>query len=317
MTTGTYGPPAGYVGPSFTPAQVQATIAAVATSYGVNPALAEADAQHESGGNPYSIGDSGSSFGLFQLHQGGELGSVPGATLHDKAQNAFDPTTNAQVALSRFAAVQAANPGLDPGMIAQLAERPKIDPKNPNAYANAVDAIMGNGSGVPGSTPGTSAPGVGTTAGATNAADTSTAVPPFKKGTQSICLGPGKIGIGPLSTGNPACITIWSWGRIAISILGALLLLIGIDVMFKTGMVSSALTPRGAMVPEEAPAAAPAAAPAPKPAAAPKPAPKPAGGAPGFYTKPPTKARARGPVGTKARTPVKAAAKAAPAAALA
>lgn len=115
------------------PAAAQ-TVAGVAESLGVDPRLALADAQQESGLDPTAVGDQGTSFGLFQLHQGGELGNLT-------ASQAFNPQTNATVALSEFAAVEQANPGItDPGTIAALAERPA----NPGAYAASVDAIYNN-----------------------------------------------------------------------------------------------------------------------------------------------------------------------------
>ncbi|HET9690998.1 MAG TPA: transglycosylase SLT domain-containing protein [Acidimicrobiales bacterium] len=118
---------------------VVAAIEAAAAHYGVDPRLALADAQQESGLNPTSVGDGGTSFGLYQLHQGGELGNLSPA-------QAFDPTTNADTALAVFAQVQARTPGASPGQIAALAERPA----NPSAYAASVNAIYGNPNFMPG-----------------------------------------------------------------------------------------------------------------------------------------------------------------------
>ncbi len=126
------------------PYGVAPTIADVAASLGVDPALAIADAEYESGLNPTTVvmdhhadgSPAGYSVGLFQLNQGGELQDVPGATVADKVRAAQDPATNARVALAQFAAVVRANPGItDPGQIAAAAERPA----NPSAYAQAVD----------------------------------------------------------------------------------------------------------------------------------------------------------------------------------
>jgi hypothetical protein len=128
-------------------ASIEATIEAVAASLGVDPRLALATAQQESGLDPTSVGDDGTSFGLFQLHQGGELGDLTQA-------QAFDPTTNAETALSVFANVEQANPDItDPGTIAALAQRPQ----NPTAYAASIDAIYGNTSDFPGVTASTTA----------------------------------------------------------------------------------------------------------------------------------------------------------------
>lgn len=140
------------------PAQQQAaaTVAGVASQLGVSTPLAEAVAWHESGLNPTAVGDHGTSFGLFQLHQGGELGSLT-------PQQAFNPTTNADVALTRIAQVAHAMPGADPGIIAADAQRPAV----PYAYARAVDALIpqfgGSSTGVTATaSPATSSP---TTAG--------------------------------------------------------------------------------------------------------------------------------------------------------
>lgn len=55
--------------------------------------------QAESGGNPSAIGDNGTSYGLFQLHQGGGLGDgyAPSQLL--------DPVVNAEIASQSMAAV--------------------------------------------------------------------------------------------------------------------------------------------------------------------------------------------------------------------
>jgi hypothetical protein len=97
----------------------------------INPVTAIAYMMHESGLNPFAIGDKGTSFGLAQLHKGGELGNLtPG--------QAFDPTTNANRSLSYMAQVAKAHPGLSPGHLAAMAQRPA----NPGAYAHAVDANL-------------------------------------------------------------------------------------------------------------------------------------------------------------------------------
>jgi hypothetical protein len=116
-----------------TQAQAQSirAIVSVAKAKGINPLLALAIAYHESGLDPTAVGDGGTSFGLFQLHQGGELGSM------SKAQ-AFNPVLNAQVALSQLAAVIKANPGKTPGELAALAQRPA----NPSSYASAIDSLL-------------------------------------------------------------------------------------------------------------------------------------------------------------------------------
>lgn len=45
-------------------------IAAAAAKHGIRPALLAAVVQHESGGNPLAVGDSGHALGLMQVHLG-------------------------------------------------------------------------------------------------------------------------------------------------------------------------------------------------------------------------------------------------------
>lgn len=117
---------------------VEATIYQTALQYGVDPRLALADAEVESGLDPTAVGDEGTSFGLYQLHEGGELGNLSPA-------EAFNPSINANTALSVFGSVAAANPGADPGLIAYLAERPA----NKAAYVSAVDKVYNSPSFLP------------------------------------------------------------------------------------------------------------------------------------------------------------------------
>ena len=74
-----------------------ATVTAIAKSYGIPPWLALDIAQMESGMNPKAVGDHGTSFGLFQLHKGGQLGNLT-------KQQAFNATTNSQVGLTAIKA---------------------------------------------------------------------------------------------------------------------------------------------------------------------------------------------------------------------
>ncbi|HEY3998907.1 MAG TPA: transglycosylase SLT domain-containing protein [Candidatus Xenobia bacterium] len=106
-------------------------VAAVAQKLGVDPQTAVATMLTESGGNNKAVGDGGTSFGLFQLHQGGELGNLSQA-------QADDPTTNATVALTQFAQTQKST-GLTGGALAAAAQRPA----NPGAYAQTVNGKMG------------------------------------------------------------------------------------------------------------------------------------------------------------------------------
>lgn len=118
-------------------ADIEAAIVKVARELGVDPTLALADAQVESGFNAKSVGDNGTSFGLFQLHQGGELDSLKGSLANKKTQ-AFDPETNARVALSQFVGVRSAHPDWTPGQVAAAAQRPA----NASEYAKKVDSVF-------------------------------------------------------------------------------------------------------------------------------------------------------------------------------
>lgn len=105
-------------------------INAAAAKHGVDLVLAQATAWVESGLNPHAIGDDDTSFGLYQLHEGGELDNL-------SVDQAFEPSLNADVALSQFAATHAAT-GLEGGALAAAAQRP-ADPK---AYATMIDHII-------------------------------------------------------------------------------------------------------------------------------------------------------------------------------
>lgn len=105
--------------------EIQGEIIAAALKQGVDPILALAIAHQEDPTfNPRAVGDKGTSFGVFQLHRGGELG-------HLTPEQAFNVTTNANVALSRVRAIAVKYPHLSPGEIAVRAQRPleSIRPK--------------------------------------------------------------------------------------------------------------------------------------------------------------------------------------------
>lgn len=134
------------------PNTVGSIIVAKAKQYGVDPLLALAQGWQESRLNPVSQGDfalpwqqssgpfytesnapSGSSptsFGIFQLHKGGELGSLSPA-------QAMDSSTNANVAIRHLAYVANQNPNASPGTIAALAG----GPADPVAYASNINRI--------------------------------------------------------------------------------------------------------------------------------------------------------------------------------
>lgn len=95
----------------------------------VATAIATADA--ESGLNPNAVGDQGHSVGLFQLHDQG-MG-------YGMGNSRYDPRTNAAKALDSMAATFAANPGLSPGQLAAMSQRPA----DPAGYAGIVNNIFG------------------------------------------------------------------------------------------------------------------------------------------------------------------------------
>ena len=106
-------------------------VAAVARELGIPTRVALAIAVNESGLDPHSVGDGGTSFGLFQLHEGGELGN-------HTASWAFNPYNNARTALSIVASVHAQHPGLSWGEIAAMAQRPA----DPAGYAANVNGLL-------------------------------------------------------------------------------------------------------------------------------------------------------------------------------
>lgn len=75
--------------------------------YGVPYWIANDISLKESGGNPFAVGDNGSSFGLFQLHRGGQAGNLPTAAL-------FNPQTNADIGVKNLSG--AYNAGVKQGL---------------------------------------------------------------------------------------------------------------------------------------------------------------------------------------------------------
>jgi hypothetical protein len=94
----------------------------------VDPVLAVSMAMLESALNPQAIGDNGTSFGLFQLHKGGELGDMT-------AEAAFDPVKNTRVALGYLK--QFEKPEFNPGQLAAAAQRPRY----PEIYSYTVNVM--------------------------------------------------------------------------------------------------------------------------------------------------------------------------------
>ncbi|MGI8309047.1 transglycosylase SLT domain-containing protein [Saccharopolyspora hattusasensis] len=109
-------------------ANIVETITSVAQQHGLDPVLALATAYQESKLNPRAVGDGGTSFGLYQLHRGGQLGN-------HTAEWAFNPSNNANQALSVMADVAREHPSWSPGQIAAASQRPA----NRSAYATNVN----------------------------------------------------------------------------------------------------------------------------------------------------------------------------------
>jgi hypothetical protein len=108
-------------------------VADVARSHRIDPVAAVAMMLVESGGNAHAIGDGGTSFGLFQLHEGGMLTAA-----HLTPEQAFDPATNAHVSIGSLAHEWAKGPNRTPGEIAAASQRPA----DPVGYARRVNAAM-------------------------------------------------------------------------------------------------------------------------------------------------------------------------------
>lgn len=110
---------------------VAAIISQVAHSLGIPPEVALSLGLYESGLDAHRVGDQGTSFGIYQLHQGGELGS------HDAAW-AFNVRNNAETALGEMARIHAEHPQMDWGQVAAAAQRPA----DPGAEAAAVNRYV-------------------------------------------------------------------------------------------------------------------------------------------------------------------------------
>lgn len=90
------------------PSNVYNAVHPIAQADHVPDQIWETVASVESSFNPTAQGDNGTSFGLFQLHRGGQLGNL-------SEQQAFDPSINAQTAMPSIASAWAAlGPSFDP-----------------------------------------------------------------------------------------------------------------------------------------------------------------------------------------------------------
>lgn len=125
------------------PANVNAAVTSVAQQYGVPAGIWQDVAYVESGYNTNAVGDNGTSFGLFQLHIGGQLP----AQYNSNPQAVFDPSLNAKIAMPAISqawnnlkgsfnpnsaawwqqfAAQSGHPGGSPGNSATVNEAAKL-----------------------------------------------------------------------------------------------------------------------------------------------------------------------------------------------
>ncbi len=143
-----------------TDATIGEIIDSAAHAYGVDPVLAEVIAWNESGFDtnaagdwttggiegpfvaPHTPGSRPTSFGLYQLHEGGELGSLSEA-------EAYNPITNAHTALAHVGAVAKLQPADSPGQLAANAQGPG-DPAQYIAIVNDLYTAVKGGNFPPG-----------------------------------------------------------------------------------------------------------------------------------------------------------------------
>ena len=97
-----------------------------------DPDLLLATVHQESGFDPFAVGDSGNSRGIFQENvRGRGAGLAP--------EQSFDPYASTERAIREFQAIRAKNPTVDRGTWAALAQRPA----NPGQYASNINAWLG------------------------------------------------------------------------------------------------------------------------------------------------------------------------------
>lgn len=101
MQTATVNQTVNTVKPSMSRQDVQSMIVNIAQQEGVDPSLALAVAQQESGFNPSAVGDGGKSFGLFQIHQ----------PSHPDYKGGTDPEANARYGIRYLKNLLDANNG--------------------------------------------------------------------------------------------------------------------------------------------------------------------------------------------------------------
>lgn len=115
---------------------VKSMIVRIANEVGVDPAIALAIAQQESGFNPNAVGDGGKSFGLFQIH----------SDFHPDYKGGTDPEANARYGLSLFKRLLDANGGsVNKAIWAYNAGQGNVNkgvlPKSTRQYINNIAAL--------------------------------------------------------------------------------------------------------------------------------------------------------------------------------
>lgn len=115
---------------------IKSMIVRIANEVGVDPAIALAIAQQESGFNPNAVGDGGKSFGLFQIH----------SDFHPDYKGGTDPEANARYGLSLFKRLLDANGGsVNKAIWAYNAGQGNVDkgvlPASTQQYINNIAAL--------------------------------------------------------------------------------------------------------------------------------------------------------------------------------
>lgn len=110
---------------------VQDLVRRISAQERIDPALALAVAEEESGFRPDAVGDNGCSFGLYQANRCGGAGTgIPVDAL-------IDPDFNTRQFAQRIHETAASGSYATPGELAAAAQRPY----DPRAYADAVNAL--------------------------------------------------------------------------------------------------------------------------------------------------------------------------------
>lgn len=109
--------------------QIEGVLNTMSVNFNIDHCLIWAMAWYESKWDSQAVGDHGTSFGLFQLHLGGELGNLTPQEVMD------EPALDAYIAVGQLANVIRSHPGISPGWAAALAQRPA----NATVYAANIN----------------------------------------------------------------------------------------------------------------------------------------------------------------------------------